>query len=59
MYTFRSATDRVWRMREAIRDRVLRCDADRMVILTQAYKLYDNILPQIKRPLALREWDFM
>ena len=54
MYTFRPATDRVWRMREAIRDRVLRCDADRMVILTEAYKLYDHIIPQIKRPLALK-----
>jgi formate C-acetyltransferase len=40
-------------MREIIRDRVVRCDAERAVILTQAYKKYENVAPIIKKPLAL------
>ena len=42
-------------MRELIRDRVIRNDAERTAILTDAYKKYDNIVPIIKRPLGLLE----
>ena len=55
MYKFRPASDRIKHMRELIRDRVLRIDAERALIITDAYKKYENVVPIIKRPLALYE----
>ncbi|NLT14376.1 MAG: hypothetical protein GXY05_08540, partial [Clostridiales bacterium] len=55
MYQFKPASDRIWKMRERIRDRVLRCDAERAVIITEASKKYENIVPIIKRPLMFQE----
>ena len=53
MYEFRTATDRIWRLRELIRDRVLRIDAERAMIWTEADKKYYNVVPIIRRPLTL------
>ena len=36
-------------------DRVLRFDAERAVIITEASKKYENVVPIIKRPLMFRE----
>ena len=55
MYEFSPITDRIRRMREAIRDRVMRDSSERTRIITDAYRKYDNIIPMIKRPLALKE----
>ena len=55
MYEFSPATDRIWKMRQRIRDRVIRCDAERAVIMTEASKKYENIVPIIKRPLMFQE----
>ncbi len=55
MYKFRPATERIKYMRELIRDRVIRNDAERLVIITDAYRKYDSVVPIIKRPLALKE----
>ncbi|SHI12937.1 formate C-acetyltransferase [Sporobacter termitidis DSM 10068] len=55
MYEFRPATDRIWHLRELIRDRVLRIDAERAVLWTEASKKYENVVPIIKRPLSLYE----
>ena len=55
MYQFRPATDRIWHMRELIRDRVLRIDAERAMLWTEADKKYHNVVPIIRRPLALLE----
>ncbi len=55
MYEFRSATERVKKFRQLIRDRVVCMDPERAVILTEAYKKYENIAPSIKRPLAFRD----
>ncbi len=55
MYQFRSATPRILAYREKVRDRVIRIDAERDRIMTEAYKKYENVLPAIKRPLALKE----
>jgi formate C-acetyltransferase len=55
MYEFRPATGRIWHLRELIRDRVLRIDAERAMIWTEASKKYENIVPIIKRPLMLYE----
>lgn len=38
MYQFKPATQRIRKMRERIRDRVIRCDAERAVIITEASK---------------------
>ena len=55
MYEFRPATDRIWAMRNRIRDRVIRCDSERSTIITEASKMYENIVPIIKRPLMMKE----
>ena len=55
MYSFQPVTDRIWRMRERIRDRVIRCDSDRAIIITEASKKYENVVPIIKRPLMFKE----
>jgi len=55
MYEFRPVTDRIWKMRERIRDRVIHCDAERALIITEASKKYENIVPIIKRPLMFQE----
>ncbi|MDR2196424.1 MAG: hypothetical protein LBO07_00445 [Coriobacteriales bacterium] len=55
MYEFRPATDRIQRLRQQVRDRVLHCDAERSNIITAAYKKYENVVPIIKKPLALYE----
>ena len=55
MYEFRPATDRIWAMRNRIRERVIRCDSERSTIITEASKMYENIVPIIKRPLMMKE----
>ena len=55
MYEFRPATERIWAMRNRIRDRVIRCDSERSTIITEASKMYENIVPIIKRPLMMKE----
>ena len=56
MYQFKPVTDRVWKYRERIRERVLVCDNDRARIVTEAYKKYGNALPIIKKALAHHEY---
>jgi len=55
MYELGSTTDRIWKMRERIRDRVIRCDSSRALIITEASKKYENVVPIIKRPLMFKE----
>ncbi|NLT12840.1 MAG: hypothetical protein GXY05_00710 [Clostridiales bacterium] len=55
MYEFKPATKRIWKLRELIRDRVLRIDSERAVIWTEASQKYENVVPIIKRPLMLYE----
>ncbi|NLM22008.1 MAG: hypothetical protein GX207_09745, partial [Peptococcaceae bacterium] len=55
MYTYRPVTERMQRMRERIRDRVVVNTAERAVILTEAYKKYEKVDPMIKRPLTFKE----
>ncbi len=52
MYNFKPATDRIWHMRELIRDRVIQTDAERALILTESYKKNKNVVPIIKRPMG-------
>ena len=52
MYTFRPATERIRKMRELIRDRVIRGDAERALITAEALQKYKNIVPIIKRPMV-------
>jgi len=55
MYEFSNVTPRISQCRERIRDRVLRNDAERMQIITDAYRKYENMPPIIKRPMAFRD----
>ena len=55
MYQFKPATERILRMRERIRDRVVRYDSERARILTESYQKNEYVVPIIKRPLALYE----
>ncbi|MDR3310555.1 MAG: hypothetical protein LBS90_04340 [Oscillospiraceae bacterium] len=52
MYTFKPATERILKTRERIRDRVLRCDAERGVLITEAYRKYETYPFILKKALA-------
>ena len=54
MYEFSPATERILKLRQRIRDRVIRCDSERALIITEASKKYENIVPIIKRPLMFK-----
>jgi formate C-acetyltransferase len=55
MYEFREVSNRILRLRQQVRDRVLRCDAERSNIVTAAWQKYENVIPIIKKPLVLLE----
>ncbi|MDR1421417.1 MAG: hypothetical protein LBI64_00950 [Coriobacteriales bacterium] len=55
MYTFRETTPRILQLRQQVRNRVLVLDAERSNIITAAYQKYENVVPIIKKPLALYE----
>ena len=55
MYELGGATPRILKMRERIRDRVVRCDSERAIIITEASKKYEHVVPIIKRPLVFKE----
>ena len=49
MYTFKPATDRIWKMRELIRDRVIQVDASMLEMITEADKKYQHMMPILKK----------
>jgi pyruvate-formate lyase len=55
MYEFRPATDRIKQIRELVRSRVIRFDAERALIATESNKRYENVVPIIRRPLVTRD----
>ena len=56
MYESRPVTPRIQHMRELIRDRVIRNDAERALIMTEAYKKYEHVVPVIKKHLTMLEY---
>ena len=56
MYQFTKASPRILRMREKIRDRVVRYDAERARIYTESYQKNEHVIPVIKRPLAFKDF---
>jgi len=50
MYQFRPYTERIWNMRERIRDRVIRADSERPYLKLAALKKYEGVEPLIHRP---------
>lgn len=54
MYQFAPVTDRIWRYHDRIRNRVIRSDAERALLITEAYQKYEHLQPVIKRPLATK-----
>ena len=50
MYQFKPATERIQQQRELIRDRVVRYDAERGRIMTEAYQKYEHVIPIISAP---------
>ncbi|MDR0838388.1 MAG: pyruvate formate lyase family protein, partial [Oscillospiraceae bacterium] len=55
MYQFRAYTDRIWKYREKIRDRVIRADSERTKIKVEAWKKYKDVVPIIQIPLITKE----
>ena len=55
MYQFSPSTERINHMRELIRDRVIRNDAERMRIITESYRKNEYMPPLIKRSLAFKD----
>jgi len=55
MYQFKPATERILRLREEIRDRVLIFDAERNRILTESNRRNENVIPAIRRPMFFKD----
>ncbi|MCL1834762.1 MAG: hypothetical protein FWG48_01260 [Oscillospiraceae bacterium] len=51
MYQFRPYTERIWKMRERIRDRVIRASPDKLRLRLEAAEKYEGIVPLIQRPM--------
>ena len=56
MHEPRPVSERIRHMRELIRDRIIRNDAERAVIITEACKKHEHVVPVIKKPLAMYEY---
>ncbi len=54
MYEFRDATERITTLRKKIRDRIVWCDSERAVYITEACKQYEHYPPVLKRALMLK-----
>ena len=54
MYTFQAVTPRIQKMRDQLRERIVHNDATRARIMTEAYQQYKDVLPIIKRPMAIK-----
>ncbi len=54
MYQFRPVTERIARMRDLIRNRVIQLDSERAMIVTEAFKNCINLVPTIRRPTILK-----
>lgn len=54
MYKFMPVTERIALMRELIRDRVIQTDSERAMIVTEAYRNCQNLVPTIRRPTILK-----
>ena len=55
MYQFKPATERISRMRERIRDRVVQYDSERARIITESNRRNEHVVPIIKRPLIFKD----
>ena len=55
MYQFKPVSERILRMRNRIRDRVLIYDSERMRILTDSTMRNEHVMPAIRRPLFFRD----
>ena len=55
MYTFKPYTDRIWDMRQRIRDRIIQKDAQLLPLQTELDKKYANVMPIIKKGLITLE----
>jgi len=44
--------ERILRIRQRVRDRVIRVDSERSMLVTEAYKANENVVPIIKHPLS-------
>ena len=55
MYEFKPATDRIWHMRQLIRDRVIQLDASLAKIYTELDYKYRHTMPIIKKGLITLE----
>jgi formate C-acetyltransferase len=54
MYKFKPVTERIALMRDRIRNRVIRLDSERAMIVTEAFKNCVNLVPTIRRPTILK-----
>ncbi len=54
MYNFRPVTERMKLMHERVRERVFHVDSERSLIVTEASKQYDSVVPAIKNALIFR-----
>ncbi|MDR2078549.1 MAG: pyruvate formate lyase family protein, partial [Treponema sp.] len=55
MYEFKPVSDRVKKMHQRVRDRIIQIDAERATIITESSKKYEAVTPIIKRPLVTHD----
>ena len=54
MYQFKPVTERIAKLRQQVRDRVIRITAERSEIVTKSCQENENVVPIIKRPLYFK-----
>ena len=54
MYTFQPVSQRILTMRDRVRDRVIRIDSERTMLMTEAWKTYGSATPLIRTASSLK-----
>ncbi|MBR6521867.1 MAG: pyruvate formate lyase family protein, partial [Oscillospiraceae bacterium] len=55
MYKFREVTERMKVMHERVRERIFHVDSERSMIITEAEKRYEGVIPAIKNAMIFRD----
>ncbi|MDR2502600.1 MAG: hypothetical protein LBC78_05065 [Oscillospiraceae bacterium] len=54
MYQFRPYTDRIWKYRDKVRDRIIEADAERLELQAEFWERHKNIVPIIRGALMTK-----
>jgi formate C-acetyltransferase len=54
MHTFKPISERMQRMHQLIRDRVIQSDSETAMITTRCFQENENLIPYLRRPTVLK-----